>query len=444
MVSVSRYWLNSRPFFAIFTLALAAFNLQAQPAFAAGEALFVTGEVWATAESGRKALETGSRLFKGTALQTGQNGYAYIRMTDGGFFILRPNSKARIVNYIADLSAPSNSKLRLDLETGTVRAISGEAARRAPDSFRLNTPIAAIGVRGTDFTVLTTADNTRVTVAEGVVVVDKLGAGCVADTFGPCSSNFAQVLRATDLQSLEVLRNEPALRRETLEGTKNAVTSASKTYAATWTNAGSEIVAERLNQASKTRVPNNAEAAPVTVPVVAPVVVADNTQRIFWGRWRAVDKLMPSAAVSDGLKNNEGFSDGPLFSLWRDAGSARTLPQSGQWNFQLSGFESYFLVGKPGEWTALPTQIKDASLSIDLVQRSFATKLTTFNENASANLFAKGSVDSNGYFLWELPGSNMSVRGALAGKDANQAGYIFNTQLGPTIWATGVTSWKRP
>jgi hypothetical protein len=101
-------------------------------------------------------------------------------------------------------------------------------------------------------------------------------------------------------------------------------------------------------------------------------------------------------------------------------------------------------VGKPGEWTALPTQIKDASLSIDLVQRSFSTKLTTFNENASANLFAKGSVDSNGYFLWELPGSNMSVRGALAGKDGNQAGYIFNTQLGPTIWSTGVTSWKRP
>ena len=439
MLSESRYWLNSCRFFAVFTLALAAFNSQAQPALAGGEALFVTGEVWANSGSGQKALETGNRLADGTSLQTGQNGYAYIRMTDGGFFILRPNSKARIVNYIADLSAPSNSKLRLDLESGNVRAISGEAARRAPDSFRLNTPIAAIGVRGTDFTVLTTADNTRVTVVEGVVVVDKLGAGCVADTFGPCSSNFAQVLRATDLQSLEVLRNEPALRRETLQGTKNTVTSANNTNAAAHTNAGSEIVAERLNQASTTRVLNNK----VDVDTVV-VAVADDTQRIFWGRWRTVDKLMPSGSVSEGLKNNEGFSDGPLFSIWREAGSAPTLPQSGQWNFQLRGYESYFLVGKPGEWTALPTQIKDASLSIDLVQRSFSTKLTTFNENASANLIAKGSVDSNGYFLWELPGSNMSVRGALAGKDANQAGYIFNTQLGPTIWATGVTSWKRP
>jgi hypothetical protein len=153
---------------------------------------------------------------------------------------------------------------------------------------------------------------------------------------------------------------------------------------------------------------------------------------------------MPSGSVSDGLKNNEGFSDGLLFSLWRETGSTPTLAQSGQWNFQLSGYESYFVVGKPGEWAALPTQIKDASLSIDLVQRAFSTKLTTFNENASANLFAKGSVDNNGQFLWELPGSNMSVRGMLAGKDGNQAGYIYNTQLGPTIWATGVTSWKRP
>lgn len=430
MVSVSRYWLNFFQFFAIFTLALAAVNLRAQPALAAGEALFVTGEVWANSGSGQKALETGHRLADGTSLQTGQNGYVYIRMTDGGFFILRPNSKARIVNYIADLSTPSNSKLRLDIESGNVRAISGEAARRAPDSFRLNTPIAAIGVRGTDFTVFTTADNTRVTVVEGVVVVDKLGAGCVADTFGPCSSNFAQVLRATDMQSLEVLRNEPALRRESLENNKNSAPSVNKTNTSTYANASAESVSQRLNQASTTRVMTDA--------------VAEDPQHIFWGRWRTLEKQMPNASVSDGLKNNEGFSDGLLFSLWREAGSAPTLAQSGQWNFQLSGYESYFLVGKPGEWAALPTQIKDASLSIDLVQRSFSTKLTTFNENASANLFAKGSVDSNGHFLWELPGSNMSVRGVLAGKDGNQAGYIFNTQLAPTIWATGVTSWKRP
>lgn len=442
MVSVSRFWLNSCRFFAIFSLALAAFNLQAQPALPAGEALFVTGEVWANPGSGQKALATGQRLADGTSLQTGQNGYAYIRMSDGGFFILRPNSKARIVNYTADLSTPSNSKLRLDLDLGNVRAISGEAARRAPDSFRLNTPIAAIGVRGTDFTVLTTADNTRVTVVEGVVVVDKLGAGCVADTFGPCSSNFAQVLRATDMQSLEVLRNEPALRRESLENSKNSAPSApssNKTSTSSYAAASAESVSQRLNQASTTRVVTGAVAERVVTGAVA-----EDPQLIFWGRWRTLEKLMPSASVSDGLKNNEGFSDGLLFSLWREAGSAPTLAQSGQLNFQLSGYESYFLVGKPGEWAALPTQIKDAALSIDLVQRSFSTKLTTFNENASANLFAKGSVDSNGHFLWELPGSNMSVRGALAGKGANQAGYIFNTQLAPTVWATGVTSWKRP
>ncbi len=436
MGSVSRYGLNARQFFAIFTLALAAFNVRAEPAPLVGEAMFITGEVWANPGSGQKALQSGHRLADGTSLQTGPNGYAYIRMTDGGFFILRPNSKAKIVNYVADLSTPGNSKLRLDLESGHVRAISGEAAHRAPDSFRLNTPIAAIGVKGTDFTVSTTADNTRVTVSEGVVVVDKLGASCVADTFGPCRSSLAQVLRATDMQSLEVLRNEPALRRETLEDTKNSAASVKKTNSASYSNASAESVAERLKQATTTRVLNNVEAGTG--------VIVDDTQRIFWGRWRAVDHLTASASVSDGLKNNEGFSDGPLFSLWRAAGSAPTLPQSGQWNFQLSGQESYFLVGKPGDWVALATQIKDATLSVDLVQRSFATKLTVFNENASANLFATGSVDAKGNFIWELPGSNMSVRGVLAGKDGTQAGYIFNTQLAPTIWATGATAWKRP
>lgn len=434
MSRVSSCYFIARQFFAVFTLVLAVFSVRAESAPYVGEAIFIAGEVWANNGGVQRTLQSGNRLADGTSLQTGQNGHAYIRMADGGFFILRPNSKAKIVNYIADLSAPSNSKLRLDLESGQVRAISGEAAHRAPNSFRLNTPIAAIGVQGTDFTVSTTATNTRVTVSEGIVVVDKLGGGCSVDTFGPCHSPFSQVLRASDLQSLEVLKNEPALRRQTLEDTKNSAASTNKTSTPTYSNLTEQRIAERVSLASKT---------PVIDPSVGPVVV-DDKQRIFWGRWNPIDNLTTSAAVSNGLKNNEGFSDGPLFSIWREAGSTPTLPQSGQWNFQLSGQESYFLVGKPGDWIALPTRIKDAALSVDLVQRSFATKLTMFNDNASANLFANGTVDAKGNFIWALPGSNMSVKGLMAGQDASQAGYIFNTQLGPTIWATGVTAWKRP
>jgi len=433
MNTISRTWLILSRVFILSALAAFAINLRAEtaPLPLVGEAVFVAGEVWVSTGNEKKPLITGAQLSEGISLQTGQSGYAYMRMNDGGFFILRPNSRAKIVNYLTDLTNPSNIKLRLDLESGQVRAISGEAAHKSPNNFRLNTPIAAIGVRGTDFNVSTTADTTRVTVNDGAVIVDKLGNGCFSEAFGTCQSNYSQVLRSTDKEILEVYRNEPSLRRTPLEDSKTPAPSASKVNTSTYANANSETFTERLNQSSKT-------------PLFTSGTVAQNPELIYWGRWRTVESLGANNNVSDGLKNNEGFSDGLLFSLWRESGSAPTLPKNGQWNFQLNGYESYFLVGKYGEWTVLPTKIKDASLSVDLVQRSFSTKLTTFNENASANLFAIGSVDANGQFLWAYPGSNMSVRGVLAGKDGNQAGYIFNTQLAPTIWATGAISWKRP
>lgn len=433
MVCASGYRSNFWRVFAAIGLLLVSLSVRADAGSSVGEAVFVGGEVWADAGTGRVALLSGNRLAAGTSLQTGENGFVYIRMGDGGFFVLRPGSRARIVNYETDLATPGNSRLRLDLESGHARAISGEAARRSPGSFRLNTPVAAIGVRGTDFSVSTTADITRVTVSEGAVVVDKLGAGCSADTLGPCRSALAQALMATDKQSLEVRRNETALRRESLEDSKTSVDkSASATSVAS--NSRSENAASRLNDST---------IAPATAG--APVVVPEEAQRIFWGRWRAVENLPVSAGLAEGLKKNEGFSDWPIFSLWREAGSAPTLPVQGQWTFRLSGHESYFLVGTPGAWTALPTQVKDAALSIDLAQRAFSTRLTVFNEAASANLQAQGKVDATGRFLWEYaPGTNMSVQGLIAGQNGQQAGYIYNSQLGPNVWATGATSWRRP
>jgi hypothetical protein len=80
-----------------------------------------------------------------------------------------------------------------------------------------------------------------------------------------------------------------------------------------------------------------------------------------------------------------------------------------------------------------------------LTKRSFTTQLTIFNQATSANLSAQGKVDSSGHFLWEFSqAGNMSVQGLIAGANGNQAGYIYSSQQGPNLWATGATFWKRP
>ncbi|HRD85646.1 MAG TPA: FecR domain-containing protein, partial [Rubrivivax sp.] len=62
--------------------------------------------------------------------------------------------------------------------------------------FRLNTPLAAIGVRGTDFIVQTTDQGVRATVADGAIVVGALGGACSAAGLGPCTGAAARELSA--------------------------------------------------------------------------------------------------------------------------------------------------------------------------------------------------------------------------------------------------------
>jgi hypothetical protein len=432
----------------IVTLALPfiVFGVHADSNKPVGEAVFVSGEVWADAGEGRITLKSGNPLGVNTSLQTGENSFVYIRMVDGGFFILRSGSRARIVNYATDAVNPSNSRLRLDLEHGHARAISGEAARKSPESFRLNTPVAAIGVRGTDFTVSTNAEITRVTVSEGAVVVDKLSAGCSVDTLGPCRSNMAQILLSTDRQSLVVRRDESTLRRETLKevDASNSPSIKLNSLAYSASTSLSDSLAERLRTASVSTIESSVVPQSTPVSSVPPPTI-NEPQQIFWGRWRSVSNLPNDTSVIEGLSKNDGFSDWPIFSLWRTSTSPPVLPVQGQWNFQLSGHESYFLTGSAGNWTAQSAQVKDASLSIDLTKRSFTTQLTIFNQATSANLSAQGKVDSSGHFLWEFSqAGNMSVQGLIAGANGNQAGYIYSSQQGPNLWATGATFWKRP
>ena len=63
-----------------------------------------------------------------------------------------PNSTLLIEQYDYDPSMPEGSAVKLNLEEGVARAISGDAAKGAKEISRL-TPVAAIGVRGTDFAV---------------------------------------------------------------------------------------------------------------------------------------------------------------------------------------------------------------------------------------------------------------------------------------------------
>jgi hypothetical protein len=148
-----------------------------------GRVLQVVGKAFVGGQIAKK----GAPVYEGSQLSTGADGYLYIQTIDNGFLILRPGTNANIPLYRIDLKSPESSQFKFELKNGVARSISGSAVGPARSNFRFNTPVAAIGVLGTDFTVATDSESSKISVSSGGVVVSGLGPGCSAESLGPCN-----------------------------------------------------------------------------------------------------------------------------------------------------------------------------------------------------------------------------------------------------------------
>ena len=83
-------------------------------------------------------------------------------------------------------------KFSVFLATTATALTFGAAAQAAKDRFRLNTPLVAIGVKGTDFVTQTSQEGTRVMVNQGAIVMAPFDQGCRADALGVCATSRAQ------------------------------------------------------------------------------------------------------------------------------------------------------------------------------------------------------------------------------------------------------------
>ena len=140
----------------------------------AGRIVFVSGDV----QIAGQPIALDHAVQEGDELTTGADGYAYLKTIDNGFLILRPNSRARIIAYHIDQQDPANTRIKLELLNGVARSISGQAVKQSRQNFRFNTPVAAIGIRGTDFTVATDQTTSRIAVIDGGVVVSRFSGAC--------------------------------------------------------------------------------------------------------------------------------------------------------------------------------------------------------------------------------------------------------------------------
>jgi len=194
-------WLNqlvvSVALLAVTTLALAG---------EAGRLVFAAGSVHVAGQP----ASTSHTVMEGDTIVTGANGHAHLKTIDNGYLIVRPGSHARVVAYHVDSQRPANSRIKIELVQGVARSISGQAVQQFKENFRFNTPVAAIGVRGTDFTVYTDQTTSRVIVAAGGVVVSGFIDSCGPTGSGPCQGPNSRELFANQSgQLLQVLLGQP-------------------------------------------------------------------------------------------------------------------------------------------------------------------------------------------------------------------------------------------
>lgn len=133
-------------------LVLAAAPVFAQQPAPAGRIKVASGEAFIVRAGGVLPASTGQLVFQADSLKTGTDGRVGITLKDDTRVSIGPSSEVRLDSF---LYTPSEGQLGLALKfiRGVAVYVSGRIAKLAPDSVRLETPAAILGVRGTTLTI---------------------------------------------------------------------------------------------------------------------------------------------------------------------------------------------------------------------------------------------------------------------------------------------------
>ena len=136
----------------VLALVLAATPALGQPSSAAGRVKVVSGSAFIMRENGLIPARAGQVVFEADGLRTGVDGRIGVTLKDDTRVSLGPSSEVRLERFVY---APAVGSLGLVLKIvrGVKAYVSGQIAKLAPDSVRLETPTAIVGVRGTSLAI---------------------------------------------------------------------------------------------------------------------------------------------------------------------------------------------------------------------------------------------------------------------------------------------------
>jgi len=396
-------------------------------------------------------LATGALLYEGDSLKTESSGHIHVQLRDSGVISIRPNSELQIEVFQFDEANPQASSVKFNLIHGTTRSVSGSAAESAKHRFRLNTPIAAIGVRGTDFVVSATSDSLMTLVNQGGVVVAPFSDQCSAQGFGPCSFNAVELNDQSPLiiefnsdmaipQLVPLVALSPENRVfEAFSQNAELISQAAQEPLSSDANpiedrpapiegdtvATKQVVTETvsslgLEEEAKEQAPYNTGFTPLIQQTASDL----RNRQLVWGRFASgkghLERLtLPFSDAAEGRNISIG-GNFEYFLFRPEQGEVQVQRGLGSTGFSLTSAQAYF---KKDEVVS-PVAVTDGRLLIDFSGNSFKTSLDLYHlQLGEAQFSVSGGLYSGGYFHSRTDSSRVIGATTLDGKES---GYFFD------------------
>ncbi|HEY7987441.1 MAG TPA: hypothetical protein VIE17_11075 [Methylophilaceae bacterium] len=115
----------------------------------AGKFEFVNGQVQIIDATGAQhTVNKGDVINQGDTISASANGFAQVKMEDGGFFAVRPDTQFRIDTFNFNGKEDGTEKGIFSLIKGSLRSVTGLIGKVHRDNYKIVTATSTIGIRG--------------------------------------------------------------------------------------------------------------------------------------------------------------------------------------------------------------------------------------------------------------------------------------------------------
>ena len=147
---------SGRIFASLVLVTVLAGPVVAQDQDSSGMVVASRGEVIALSNGGSRELKQGDFIYVNDEIMTTNRSFVVLQFEDGAKVTVRPDSTLIIEQYL--YNGDAGDAAELNLVSGGLRVITGAMAKNNPENYKVRTPVALMGVRGTEFSIMLCGD----------------------------------------------------------------------------------------------------------------------------------------------------------------------------------------------------------------------------------------------------------------------------------------------